>query len=348
MSMRRISPLLAVGFCVTAVLQGASAQTLLVVNQRDRNLSLVDPVSGAQVGLVDEGLNGVWGHEIAASPDGRTAYMPIYGSAGVGSPGIDGHELLIIDLKARKVVGDLDFGHGVRPHLPVLDPATGLLYVTTELDNTVTMIDPKTRQIVGAVPTGQEQSHMLVLSHDGRRGYTANVGPGTVSVLDMESRRTLAVIPVAKNVQRISIANDDERVFTADQTAPQLAVIDTASRRVSSWIPLPGTGYGSAPTLDGRWLLVAIPSTNQVAVVDLSTLQVVRRIDVPSTPQEILVRPDGKVAYVSCNRSGKVAAIDLSQWKVQMLIVAGQFADGLAWAPRRGAGYTVNSSISGR
>jgi len=332
MPMRRMYPVLLIGLCVTAGLQRASAQTLLVVNQRDRNLSLVDPGSGATVGLVDEGLAGVWGHEIAASLDGRTAYMPIYGSAGVGHPGIDGHELLIIDLKSRKIVANVDFGHGVRPHLPVLDPATGLLYVTTELDNTVTMIDPKTRKIVGAISTGQEQSHMLVLSHDGRRGYTANVGPGTVSVLDMESRRTLAVIPVAKNVQRISISNDDKQVFTSDQTVPRLAVIDTAARRVSTWVPLPGTGYGSAPTLDGRSLLVAIPSTNQVAVVDLSTMQVVRRIDVPSTPQEILVRPDGKVAYVSCNRSGKVAVIDLSQWNVQNLIVAGQFADGLAWA----------------
>ena len=330
--MRRVFPVLLMGLCVTAGLQRASAQTLLVVNQRDRNLSLVDPGSGATVGSVDEGLAGVWGHEIAASLDGRTAYMPIYGSAGVGHPGIDGHQLLIIDLKSRKVVGNVDFGHGVRPHLPVLDPATGLLYVTTELDNTVTMIDPKTRKIVGAISTGQEQSHMLALSHDGRRGYTANVGPGTVSVLDMESRRTLAVIPVAKNVQRISISNDDKQVFTSDQTVPRLAVIDTAARRVSTWVPLPGTGYGSAPTLDGRSLLVAIPSTNQVAVVDLSTMQVIRRIDVPSTPQEILVRPDGKVAYVSCNRSGKVAVIDLSQWNVQKLIVAGQFADGLAWA----------------
>jgi YVTN family beta-propeller protein len=333
MSTRRIVPMLLVGFCMTAILQQASAHTLLVVNQRDRNLSLVDPGSGTQIGLVDEGLAGVWGHEIAVSLDGRTAYMPIYGSAGVGHPGIDGHELLIIDLKSRKIVADVDFGHGVRPHLAVLDPATGLLYVTTELDNTVTLIDPATRKIVGTVPTGQEQSHMLALSHDGRRGYTANVGPGTVSVLDMESRRTLAVIPIAKSVQRISISNDDKLVFTSDQTLPQLAVIDTAARRVSTWVPLPGTGYGSAPTLDGRSLLVAIPSTNQVAVVDLSTLKVVRRIAVPSAPQEILVRPDGKVAYVSCNQSGKVAAIDLSQWKVQKLIVAGQFADGLAWAP---------------
>jgi DNA-binding beta-propeller fold protein YncE len=332
MRKRLVLPLLLIGFCMEAGSQPAGAQTLLVVNQGDRNLSLVNPKSATQTAVVDEGLVGVWGHEIAASGDGRTAFMPIYGSAGVGNPGIDGHELLVIDIKSQKIVGDVDFGHGVRPHLPVFDPATGLLYVTTELDNSVTIIDPKTWKILGAVPTGQEQSHMLVLSHDGRRGYTANVGPGTVSVLDLESRRMLAVIPVAKTVQRISISNDDKLVFTSDQSNPQLAVIDTASRRVSSWVPLPGTGYGTAPTLDGRWLLVAIPAANQVAVVDLNTLQVVRSIDVPSTPQEILVRPDGKVAYVSCNRSGKVAAIDLSQWKVQALIVAGKFADGLAWA----------------
>jgi DNA-binding beta-propeller fold protein YncE len=332
MQTRVALPLLLICFCLQAASQRAASQTLLVVNQGDRTLSLVDPKSGTQIAVVDEGLVGVWGHEIAASRDGRTAYLPIYGNTGVGHPGIDGHELLVIDLKSRKIVGDVDFGHGVRPHLPVVDPATGLLYVTTELDNSVTIVDPKTWKILGAVPTGQEQSHMLVLSHDGRRGYTANVGPGTVSVLDMESRRTLAVIPVAKTVQRISISNDDKLVFTSDQSTPQLAVIDTESRRVSTWVPLPGTGYGTAPTLDGRWLLVAIPSTNQVAVVDLHSLQVARSIDVPTTPQEILVRPDGKVAYVSCNRSGKVAAIDLSQWKVRTLIVAGQFADGLAWA----------------
>jgi DNA-binding beta-propeller fold protein YncE len=329
---RVVLPWLLIGFCLQAESQRAGAQTLLIVNQGDRTLSLVDPKSAMQIAVVDEGLVGVWGHEIAASRDGQTAYMPIYGSTGVGHPGIDGHELLVIDLKSRKIVGDVDFGHGVRPHLPVFDPATGLLYVTTELDNSVTIVDPKTWKILGAVPTGQEQSHMLVLSHDGRRGYTANVGPGTVSVLDLESRRTLAVVPVAKTVQRISISNDDKLVFTSDQSTPRLAVIDTESRRVRTWVPLPGTGYGTAPTLDGRWLLVAIPSTNQVAVVDLNTLQVARSIDVPSTPQEILVRPDGQVAYVSCNRSGKVAAIDLSQWRVQTLIVAGQFADGLAWA----------------
>jgi len=328
------------GLCLGVLSVSVCAQTLLVVNQGDSNLSLVDPATARQVATVAEGIAEVHGHEIAVSPDGRTAYMPIYGNVGVGKPGISGHEMLLIDLPSRKIVGDIDFGHEVRPHLPVLDPVSGLLYVTTELDKTVTVIDPKTRKIVGSIPTGQEQSHMLVLSHNGRLGYTANVGPGTVSVLDLVGRKTVTVIPVVApvpgatrwGVQRISISNDDKLVFTSDQEKPQLVVIDTATNKVKTLVPLPGPGYGTASTKDGHWLLVAVPATNQVAVVDLHSMKVVRRIDVPSAPQEVLVRPDGKVAYVSCNTSGKVAAIDLTQWKVQTLIDTGKFADGLAWA----------------
>lgn len=325
------------GFVAVGIVSGLAcavvgAQTLLVVNQGDSDLSLVNPASGREVATVSEMTPGVHGHEIAVSADGRTAFMPIYGSTGVGKPGIDGHEMLVIDLPSRAVVAHVDFGRGVRPHLPVLDPVSGMLYVTTELDKTITVIDPRTRKIVGTVPTGQEQSHMLVLSHDGKRGYTANVGPGTVSVLDMVGRKTLAVIPIAEKVQRISISNDDKLVFTSDVIKPQLAVIDTATNKLKMWIPLPGMGYGTAATPDGKWLLVAIPATNQVAVVDLKSMQVAKTIDVPSIPQEVLVRPDGKVAYVSCNMSGKVAAINLATWNVDKLIVAGKLADGLGWA----------------
>jgi YVTN family beta-propeller protein len=37
---------------------------------------------------------------------------------------------------------------------------------------------------------------MLALSHDGKRAYTSNVGPGTVSAIDIAARKTLAIIPV--------------------------------------------------------------------------------------------------------------------------------------------------------
>jgi len=318
--------LLIAGFSVSSP---PSDGLLLVANKGDRTLGLIDPTAARQIATVAEG--GVTGHEVAASADGKRAFVPIYGNSGVGRPGTDGSTLAVIDLSERKVIHTIDFGHGVRPHCAVLGPKDGLLYVTTELDKSVTVIDPLTLKIVGSVPTGQGESHMLAISSDGRRGYTANVGPGTVSVLDLAGRKTLAVIPVAKHVQRISTSPDNRWVFTSDEEKPRLAVIDTATNKVDRWITLPGTGYGTASTPDGKWLLVALPDANAVAVINLATLQVVKTISVPSAPQEVLIRPDGKVAYVSCDRSHQVAAIRIGDWGAE-LIEAGSGADGLAWA----------------
>ncbi len=317
-------------FVLSAGVACAQQAHLLVAQKGDSSLGIVDPAAGKLLAAVPEG--GVTGHEVIASTDGKLAYVPIYGNSGVGKPGTDGHELVVIDVGSRVVVGHVEFGHPVRPHMPLIGPKDGLLYVTTELDKTITLIDPKTLKIVGTIPTGQEQSHMLALSHDGKRGYTANVGPGTVSVLDIKARKVLTVIPISGNTQRISITPNDKWVFTADQTKPQLAAIDTATNKVAHWIPLEGLAYGTTPTLDGRWLMVTIPSKNKVAVVDLKTMQVARSVDTPADPQEILMRPDGKVAYVSCVGSHRIAAVDLSTWAVVQTIEDGVNSDGLAWA----------------
>ena len=323
-----------VGLGAVSLLAVGAAQAqdgrLLVDQKGDRSLAIVDPVAGNVIADVAE--NGTTGHEVAGSPDGRLAFVPIYGNSGVGKPGTDGNNIVVVDVAAQKLVGNIQFDHGVRPHCAVFGPKDGLLYVTTELDHSVTIIDPKTLKIAGSIPTGQPESHMLALSHDGLRGYTANVGPGTVSVLDVKARKTLAIIPVSGNTQRIAISNDDRWVFTADQTTPRIAVIDTATNTVKKWVKIDGLGYGSAPTKDGRWLLVALPDENKVDVIDLQSMTLARAVDVGKSPQEVLVRPDGKAAYVSCEGSNEVAEIDLATWTVKRTIKTGNVTDGLGWA----------------
>lgn len=329
---------IAIAAIVAGLGSTSHAQSLIVVNQGNATVSIVDPTTfGVSASIDEKQVGKVHAHEAAVSPDGRTAYLPIYGDTGIGLPGIDGDELLFVDLPTRAITGALNFGHGVRPHQAVVDPNSGLLYVTTEIDKRIAVIDPKTRAIVGSVPTGADNSHMMVLSHDGRLGYTANVKPGSVSVLDMAGRKTLAVIPVADVVQRIAISADDRLVFTSDNTRPRLAVIDTATRSVRQWVDLPGLSYGAAATKDGRWLLIAIPSISAVGVIDLTTLKVARTIPVGDAPQEILIQPDGRIAYVSCARSGSVSAIDLATWTVVRQIPTASGADGLAWASRQSA-----------
>ena len=318
--------------CFALTLHAASAGLLLVANKGNHTLSVVDAESEKEVAVIEE--DGTTGHEVIAGPDGKFAYVPIYGNSGVGGKGTDGQLVRVIDLQTKTISGTVDFGKGMRPHCPLFNPHDGLLYVTTELDQSVSIIDPKTLTVAGSIPTGQPQSHMLALSHDGLRGYTANVQSGSVSVLDLRKRTLVATIPAAPHVQRISASPDDRWIVTADQTARRLVVIDAATNEVSMSIPILGHAYGTAFTPDGKWLVVALPDIHQVGVIDWAEKKLVHSLAVPKSPQEVLIRPDGEVAYVSCDASKQVAVIDTKNWTVEKLIDVGPGADGLAWAEK--------------
>jgi len=336
--MARFITMLVMAVTLGGVMNSAAADTtagkarglLLVANKGEHTLGIVDPDAGRQLAVVPE--EGITGHEVVASPDGRTAYVPIYGNSGVGSPGTDGRTLAVIDIASRRLIHTIDFGRPVRPHCAVFGPKNGLLYISTELTNSIDLIDPRTNQIVERIPTGQPESHILAITRDGKRAYTSNVHAGTVSAIDLEAKKVVAVIPISKEAQRISLSIDDRYAFTADQTAPRLAVIDTSTNQVKTWVELAGIAYGTAPTRDGRWLVLALITLNKVGVVDLDSMKLARTIDVPRAPQEVLVRPDNSVAYVSCDVSQKIAVINLKTWSVDKLIDVGRGADGLAWA----------------
>jgi DNA-binding beta-propeller fold protein YncE len=80
---------------------------LLVVNKGEQTLGIVDPDKGFQIATIDVG--GKTGHEVAASSDGRTAWVPIYGDSGVGLPGSDGHKISVIDLVRHERLAAIEY-----------------------------------------------------------------------------------------------------------------------------------------------------------------------------------------------------------------------------------------------
>src|SRR3989441_672678 len=300
---------------------------LVVANQREHTVLVVDPDARRELAKVVVGVNG---HEVMVSKDGRFAYVPIYGNSGVGRPGTDGSTIDVVDLQGGKLAATIDLGKPLRPHRAEWGP-DGMLYVTAELGNAVDVLDPATRKIVAEIPTGQKESHMLVISPDGRRAYTANVGAGSVSVLDLAKRSFITTIPVAKVVQRISISPDGRRVFTHDQDAPRIAVIDTATDKIVDWIAVPTPVYASEPTPDGQRLL-ALNRTDALYVIDLQSLKVVRTLKISQGASEILIRPGGDVAYISGTGAGKIDVLKLHSWELEKPIELTPGVDGLAWA----------------
>jgi len=289
---------------------------------------LIDLASRKTIATVGVDING---HEAAVSPDGRYGYVPIYGNSGVGKPGTDGSTIQVIDLSSGRVVSVIDLGKRVRPHAAHFGP-DGLLYVTAELANAVYAVDVHSHKVVAEIPTGEPESHMLALSPDGSRAYTANVSTGTISVLDLRKRTLLATIPVAAHVQRLSLSPDGQYLYTHDQTNPRIAVIDTATNTVSKWFDIPATVYASALTPDGHWLVAGAPS-GKLYVLDSATGKLAQSYDIPPANNEIAVTPDGTRAYITGLQSGTIEVLNLSTWKLEEPIRLTKGVDGVVWLP---------------
>lgn len=304
----------------------AGGGLLVVTNQKEHTLLLVDPDTRRELAKIVVGVNG---HEVMVSKDGRFAYVPIYGNSGVGRTGTDGSTIDVVDLQERKLAATIDLGKPVRPHRAEWGPDS-LLYVTAELANAVDVIDPAKRKVVAEIPTGQKETHMLVITPDGTRAYTSNVGAGSVSVLDLGKRSLLTTIAVAKRVQRISMSPDARQVFTHDQEAPRIAVIDTSTNQIAGWIAVPTTVYASEPTPDGRWLL-ALNRTNALYAIDLQSRKLARTLKISEGASEILIRPGGDVAYISGTGAGKIDVLNLHSWEMEKPIDMTPGVDGLAW-----------------
>jgi YVTN family beta-propeller protein len=304
-----------------------AAQTLLVANQGDHTLLIIDTASRKTLAKVGVDING---HEVIASPDGKLAYVPIYGNSGVGKPGTDGATVEVIDIASGRAVRIIDLGKAVRPHCAKFGP-DGLLYVSAELAKALDVIDPRTEKVIAEIPTGQIDSHMFVITPDGSRAYTANVFAGNVSVLDLHNRSLLTTIPVAGEVQRISISPDGHTVYTHDQQKPRIALIDTSKNTISRWWDIPAVVYSSAPTRDGHWLIANAPS-GKLFVLDTASGKLAHSYDIPGALGEIIVAPDDSLAYVTCPQAGVMEILNLKTWELEKSIQLTPGADGLAFA----------------
>jgi YVTN family beta-propeller protein len=308
----------------------SSKGLLVVANQFEHTALIVDPEARKEIAKISVGVNG---HEVAVSPDGKFAYVPIYGNSGVGKPGTDGSTIDVIDIADRKLAYSIDLGKPLRPHNPAFGP-DGNLYVSAELSQSVDVIDPKTRKIIAELPTGQDESHMFIIrpGPDNPTIYTANVHAGTVSVVDIPTRKLVTTIPVSKMVQRISIEPDGLYVFTHDQESPRVVVIDPLSNAISQSISLPETVYASEATPDNHWLICA-GMKGHIFVIDLHSRKLVKTFDAPTALGKVLIRPDGGVAYISFLTAGKIEVLDLKNWKLQPSIDLTPGIDGMDWVP---------------
>lgn len=271
-------------------------------------------------------------HDFALSPDHRFAYVPIYGPGIYNRNPEPGHELYVIDLRARSVAKVIDLAPYRSPHGVQID-ASGKLYVTAELERKVLVIDPEAGRIVATIDH-EGSGHWLAVLPNGRKAYVANKDDKPfVSVLDLAAGKQIGRIPMPNGTQGIAASPDGTRVVAFDYAAPEMAVVDTATDAVVERIRLAGAtepAYKGYFSPDGRWLLTMAGSTISLfSAADLRAPQ--RSVTVGASPMGIGFSADGKTALVANHGDGTVSVLDLASATVTRTFKAGTGIETLTY-----------------
>ncbi len=334
--------------------QSLPKRSLLALSKTDHTLAVIDPVTLKVIARIPVGEDP---HEVIASSDGKTAYVSNYGGGSL-------HELNVIDLVANKPLFNIDTRPLFGPH--GLTFVNGKVWFTAEGSKSVGRYDPATGKLDWSMGTGQDRTHMIYVTADGKKVYTTNVSSGTVSILvdtlikpghfgpppnsmppvmshppnnfpppgaKPHEDWIQTIIPTARGSEGFDVSPDSSELWTASSEDGTISIIDLAAKKLSAKIDAKVFGANRLKfTPDGKMVFISSLQSGELVIFDAKKHNEIKRLKIGHGAAGILMDTDGSRAFVACSADNYVAVIDLKTLEITGHIDVGGVPDGLAWA----------------
>ena len=314
---------LILSFSVMSISAQEKDPILLVLNKNESNLAILDAATMKVLGKVPVGDSP---HEVVIAADGKRAFVANYGAQTPGS------SISIIDLIGRKEIKRFDLGGFLRPHGIV--EMDGNIYFTSETSRTIARYNPAKDKIDWVMGTGQSATHMLVISADKKRLFTANIASDTVTAINLgvpPNAQNITQISVGKQPEAIDISPDGKEVWVGLNAEGAIDIVDTGTNKFKEKIKLGERPYRVEFTPDGKRVFATIPNTKEIVVLDAGTRKEIKRMKLESAPLGLVFSADGKTAFVSAVQTDGVLKIDAEKYEVLGRAETGNAPDGLAF-----------------
>lgn len=312
---------------------------LLVVTKQSHALAIVDGESLRVLAHVPIGEDP---HEVVVGPDHRTAYVSNFGEGTL-------HTLAHVDLEHARALPAVDTQPLVGPH--GLWVHGDRLWFTAVSSEALGSLDAGTGRVVQVLGTGQQNTHMLWISRDGRKMMASNAGSGTMSLFDRVTVRPNVVpgapqppasytheewkptiLRVGEKAEGFAVSPDEREAWVGNADGT-ISVLDLVHESTGGRFQAGVAGANRLRwTPDGRFVLVTTHTGKDLVVLDAHTRQVVKRVPIEERgASAIQLDPEGRRAFVACPRDHFVAVVDLRRLERVQTIDVGREPDGMTW-----------------
>lgn len=184
------------------------------------------------------------------------------------------------------------------------DPQGTQLWVVNDVDNEVTVVDPKTLTVITSVPIPDGKPHDVVVGPFGERAFVsviADDGTDEVRMFDTATFALLALTDVGDD-PHVSLARQDNNLYVPCQNADEVFVLDRTTLAIVTTIAVPGA-HGAGMARHGKvFYTTNLPGggTDGLFAIDTATNTVIDAIDTPfAVPHNIALTPNSRKIYVT-------------------------------------------------
>jgi YVTN family beta-propeller protein len=271
-------------------------------------------------------------HELAISPDHRTAYVPIYGDGIHGKNPHPGHLIALFDLVARRHAGDFSTYPYLAPHGLRWGPQAQL-YCVCENSGVVLEMNAGTGGIEQVIEIGSDKAHRIEVTPDGSKLYSENEEDTFSCVIDLKTRKRIRKIPAPNGLAGIGMSPDGKTIVLVDAKLPQIMIVDTASDEVIWTIRL--EGHEKAAQIaryspDGKYLIVTSYDAPLATIFD-AKLETQKLLQLGRGPMNMAFHPDERTLLIANHDAGSLSVVDLEQGEVLRTVPAGVGVETLSF-----------------
>jgi PQQ-dependent catabolism-associated beta-propeller protein len=194
-----------------------------------------------------------------------------------------------------------------------------LVYVSNEKDDTISVIDSETYEVVKTIEVG-ERPRGITFSGNYKYLYVCASDSDAVQVLDVPTDTIVHNLPSGEDPEQFILHPDSKHLYIANEDDAVATVVDVESRTVVSQIDVGVEPEGMAVSHDGKWAIVTSETTNMAHWIDTDTYALVGNTLVEQRPRDAEFTRDDKELWVSSEIGGTVAVIDSASKQIKHTI----------------------------
>ena len=219
-----------------------------------------------------------------------------------------------------------------RPGLlsPAVRNDRSLVYVPNFAGNTVSVIDPRTYQVIRTVAVGRGPQH-VVPSWDLKTLWVNNNSGNSLTPINPVTAAFGKPVKVF-DPYNLYFTPDGRYAIVMAETRREIVFRDPHTMAVKHVLPVGCAGVNHADfSPDGRYFIVTCEFSGELLKIDTARQKIIGRMHLPNhaMPQDIKISPDGRTWYVADMQTSGVWVLDGDRFTAQTFIPTGDGAHGL-------------------